>query len=487
MAENIEDLEPKAIWKNFAELSKVPRPSKKEERVVAFVKKFGENLGLETLTDEVGNIVIRKPATKGMENRKMVTLQSHVDMVHQKNNDVNFDFEKDAIQPYVEGDWVKARGTTLGADNGLGVATAMAVLQSKEIAHGPLEAVFTVDEETGMTGAFALKPGFLKGDILLNLDSEDEGELYIGCAGGVDTNVDWEYPEEAAPAGFQSFVLSVTGLQGGHSGMDINTGRGNSNKLMGRFLFEAREKCNLRLASFRGGTARNAIPRETIAQVWVASNKIDALHEHIKAFENAIKNELGSVEPDFKMNLEPENSAAKVMTNAAQDKFVNAVEGCPNAVLRMSREVEGLVETSTNLSKINLAEGKLRIESLQRSSIETARDNAAHTVGAVFMLIGAKVEHVGAYPGWKPNPHSEILEVMKKVYKDEFGKVPDVKAVHAGLECGIIGERYPNMELISFGPTIRHAHSPREQANIPSVKLFWKYLLDVLKNIPVKS
>lgn len=483
MPEEIRKLEPKKIWNNFADLSQVPRPSKREEKAVEYVKSFGEKLGLETLTDEAGNVVIRKPATPGMENRKMVTFQSHVDMVHQKNSDVTFDFEREGIQTYIDGGWVKAKGTTLGSDNGIGVATALAVLESDDIAHGPVEALFTVDEETGMTGAFALKPGVLKGDYLLNLDSEEEGELYIGCAGGVDTLVEWDY-EPIKPQGDAAFQVVVSGLKGGHSGMDIKLGRGNSNKLMARFLLALTDDIEFQLAPLEGGTARNAIPRETTAVVVFDKSETGRFDQALKQFLQTIRNEYGDREPHLKLEANATEVPSGAMNAGDQQKLLWALHATVNGPLQMSHEVDGLVETSSNLSKIKLAGGKLEMETLQRSAIDTARDNAATMFGAPFHLLGATVRHEGAYPGWQPAPQSEILQVMQQEYQKMFGKKPVARAEHAGLECGIIGAKYPGMELISFGPTIENPHSPDEKAHIKSVQKFWDYLLEVLKAIP---
>ncbi|MEX0966167.1 MAG: aminoacyl-histidine dipeptidase [Bacteroidia bacterium] len=487
MSDQIRNLEPKAVWNNFANLSEVPRPSKKEEKVIKFIKDFGEGLGLETEVDKAGNVVIRKPATPGMENRKMVTLQSHLDMVHQKNGDVKIDFAKDPIQLRIDGQWVKATGTTLGADNGMGVATIMALLQATDTPHGPLEGLFTIDEETGMTGAFALQPGFVKGDILLNLDSEDEGELYIGCAGGVDTNVHLRFDTQELPANSSALKLRMAGLKGGHSGMDISLGLGNSNKLMARFLYSLIGKSKVQLATFAGGTARNAIPRETEAVMVCEADDLENVRKLAKEFEAILKAEYAAREPNLTFTAEKADAPYKVLSAKNHKQLVRALHACINGVYAMSAEVPGLVETSTNLSVVKLAKGTCDIYTLQRSSLDSAKLAVAGMVAAAFQLAGAVVRHLGMYPGWQPDASSEILQVMKQVYEKQTGKTPAVKAVHAGLECGIIGQKYPNMELISFGPTIRGAHSPEERAEIASVQKFWDYLLETLKEIPVKS
>lgn len=486
MNNEILNLEPKHLWNNFREICQIPHPSKKEAKLVEFVINFGKNLGLETETDEVGNIVIRKPATKGMENRKTVTLQSHLDMVPQKNSDVDHDFATDPIQTYIDGDWVTAKGTTLGADNGIGVAAILSVLQAKDLEHGAIEGFFTIDEETGMTGAFGLKGDFLKGDIMLNLDSEDEGELYIGCAGGIDTNVKFTYTEEAVPADATAYKLSLTGLKGGHSGMDIPLGRGNSVKMMNRFLWHASKTHNLLLANVDCGSLRNAIPREGFATVVVPNTKAAEFEACVAKHEETFKNEFSSVEPELGFKAKKTELPTSLINFDTQERLFKSIYGCPNGVMRMSNDMEGLVETSTNLAILKSENGEINIATLQRSSVETAKDSLCNMIRCVFELAGAEVEHDGAYPGWKPNVNSPILSTMKEVYNTKYGKVPEIKAIHAGLECGLIGAVYPAMDLISFGPTIRFPHSPDEKVHIASVDKFWNYLAETLKNIPAK-
>ncbi len=484
MSTEISNLEPKALWGIFYELTRIPRPSKKEGKAVEFARAFGEKEGLETMVDQAGNVVIRKPAAPGYENRKGVILQGHLDMVPQKNSETDHDFERDPIDACIEGEWVKARGTTLGSDNGIGVAAALAVLRDKSLRHGPLEVLLTVDEETGMTGAFRLQRGVLDGKILMNLDSEDEGELYIGCAGGMDTSGKLNYNEENVPSASTAFRLSLTGLKGGHSGLDIGLGRGNSNILICRFLFSAGKEFKLRLAGIEGGNLRNAIPRETMAVVTVPGESTDAFLESVKAHEEMFRAELGSVEPGLSFKAQPCGLPAGVIDMDAQDRMVRAVFGLPNGVIRMSADMPGVVETSSNLAVVKSGEGSINMLCLVRSSVDTAKLSISRSLQCVFELAGAEVTHDGSYPGWKPNVESAILKIMKTVYSERFGKVPEVKVIHAGLECGIIGDAYPGLDMISFGPTIRSPHSPDEKVNIESVKKFWDYLVMTLEQIP---
>jgi dipeptidase D len=486
MSNEILNLAPGQIWKNFYSLTQIPRPSKNEGRIIAFIRDFGENLKLETHVDGVGNVIIRKAATPGMENRKTVTLQTHLDMVPQKNSDTKHDFEKDPIDAYIDGEWVKARGTTLGSDNGMGVSAAMAVLESNEIAHGPIEALFTIDEETGMTGAFGIAPGMLKGEILLNLDSEDEGELYIGCAGGLDAVITLPYKEKPAPRKHNAFILSIKGLRGGHSGLDISLGRGNSNKLLCRFLYEASRKFGLRLSSFNGGNLRNAIPRESFATVMIPAKREKEFRAAVKEFAKIIKNEFQATEPDLRFEAAKSKKPKKVISRNGQSRLIRSIYACPNGVIRMSDGVPGLVETSNNLAIVKTEKRGATVCCLLRSSVDSAKLDLGQMIKSVFELAGANVELTGGYPGWKPNPDSPILHTMKKVYEDKYGKTPEVKAVHAGLECGLIGGIYPKMDMISFGPTIRFPHSPDEKVLIESVGKFWDYLVETLKNIPAK-
>lgn len=483
----IKKLNPERVWKHFYSLTQIPRPSKKEEKVIEFMKNFGESLGLETIVDHIGNVIIRKPASPGMENRKGVVLQGHLDMVPQKNSDKVHDFEKDPIETMIDGEWVKANGTTLGADNGMGCAVAMAVLEDKSLVHGPIEALFTIDEETGMTGANHLKPGLLKGDILLNLDSEDEGELYVGCAGGVDVNVTMNYPEVDMPKGFVAYKLSVTGLKGGHSGMDINIGRANSNKILFRFLTYATHFYDLRIAEINGGSLRNAIPRESFAIVAISEKEASKFEGEVAKFEKIFKQEFSKSEPDLQMKVEKTNAPAKIMANDEMHKICKAVYACPHGVQRMSDAMPGLVETSNNLAIVKCINGKFAVHCLVRSSVDTAKEGVMYKIGGLFSLIGAEVAYEGAYPGWKPNMDSPILKTMLKTYEKLYNKTPEIKAIHAGLECGILGAAYPNWDMISFGPTIRYPHSPDERILISSVEKFWNYMVETLKNIPVKE
>ncbi|OFX47166.1 MAG: cytosol nonspecific dipeptidase [Bacteroidetes bacterium GWA2_30_7] len=486
MSESLNNLYPNDLWSIFGKFCSIPHPSKHERKIADYVIAFAKELKLEVFEDKVGNVIIKKPATKGFENRKTVVLQGHLDMVPQKNSDTNHDFEKDPIQAYIDAEWVKAKGTTLGADNGIGAAAALAVLKSNNISHGPIEVLLTIDEETGMTGAFGLEAGTLKGDILMNLDSEDEGELYIGCAGGIDTSAEFTYTEEKIPAGHVAYNVTIKGLKGGHSGLDIVLGRGNSNKLLNRFLWNCVRKFDLRLASFEGGTLRNAIPRESFAVVTIPSAKVNDFEEYAREYETIIKKELSATEPDMHFFTEKSNFTGNVIDANTTQKFLNSIYSCPNGVIRMTVEMANLVETSLNLAIIKSEKGKINVHCLLRSSVDSAKDDLSHMVESVFTLAGAKVEHEGGYPGWKPNVTSPILQTMKDVYNNKYGKVPDVKAIHAGLECGIIGAVYPNLDMISFGPTIRYPHSPDEKVNIATVGKFWDYLVETLKNVPVK-
>ena len=486
MNKDIFNLEPTAVWKNFYSLTQVPRPSKSEEKIQEFMIAFGKGLGLETIHDEVGNVIIRKPATKGMENRRGVIMQGHLDMVPQKNSDKVHDFTTDPIEAYVDGLWVTANGTTLGADNGMGVAAAMAILQSTTIPHGPIEALFTSDEETGMTGAFGLKSGILTGDILLNMDSEDEGELYVGCAGGTNANIKLAYTTEAVPAGHVALRLFIKGLKGGHSGLEIILGRGNANKMMNRWLKKASNEFGLRLASIDGGSLRNAIPRESVAIVTVPAENAEKAIASLASFEATLKSEFSAVEPDMSFTATSTPIPAFVIDEVSVQKLYRAVYGCPNGVMRMSDAMPGLVETSTNLARVKSEDGSFILQCLLRSSVDSAKESLGNMVASVFELAGAEVVLDGSYPGWKPNMESAILKTMQDVYLKLYGKVPATMAIHAGLECGLLGGVYPNWDMISFGPTIRFPHSPDEKVEIASVVKFWNYLLATLAAIPVK-
>lgn len=478
----ISQLEPKLVWKNFSALNAVPRPSKKEDQVIEFIKQFGEKLNLATTVDAVGNVIIKKPATAGMQDRKAIVLQSHLDMVCQKNNDVNFDFETQGIEMEIDGDWVKAKGTTLGADNGLGVAAIMSVLESSDIAHPDLEALFTIDEETGMTGALGLKPGQLEGEILLNLDTEEDDEIDIGCAGGIDVTATQNYPFTETLG--QIVKITVKGLQGGHSGMDIHKGFGNANVLLGRLLYSGIENQNLQLISIDSGGLRNAIPREGNAVLSVR-NSLEFI-DNAKALKVAMLEEFSKTEKDLQINIETFTTPEKAISTEDSKNIILALKAAHNGVYRMSPDVKDLVETSNNIARVELNNGELKILNLSRSSIESGKFAVAEQLKSVYELAGMEVEFSGSYPGWKPKPGSEIVKVMEKIYETRFGDKPQVVACHAGLECGIIGSNYPEMEMVSFGPTIRGAHSPDEKANIPSVQKFWGFLKEILENIPKK-
>ena len=483
---DIRKLEPGVLWYYFYEITQIPRPSKKEKRMVDFVVQFGKDHKLETIVDKVGNVIIKKPATKGMEKRKCIIFQSHLDMVPQKNSDKKHDFEKDPIEAVIDGDWVKANGTTLGSDNGIGVAATLAVLASKDIKHGPLEALFTIDEETGMTGANGLKKGLLKGDILMNLDSEDEGELYVGCAGGIDVSVFLKYHEEKPPQAMTAYRVDLKGLKGGHSGVDIDLGRANSNKLMFRFLMQAESDFGVRIAEAAGGDLRNAIPREAHTVLTVAGTKAKQFEKFVKGYENMYRKEFADTEPTLSFKCKKVKTPAKVMGKTDQYKIIRSIFACPNGVQRMSRAMKDLVETSNNLAIVKCNTGKFEAHNLTRSSVDSAKEAVAWKIAAVFHLIGAKVTLSGSYPGWKPNMDSPILKTMSGVYRKMYNKTPEIKAIHAGLECGIIGGVYPNLDMISFGPTIRYPHSPDEKVHIPSVKKFFDFLCETMKQVPGK-
>ena len=488
MSQEIRNLEPKPLWNKFADLNAVPRPSKKEERVIEFIKNFGTSLGLETFEDEIRNVIIRKPATPGMENRKPIVLQGHLDMVHQKNNDTTFDFDAQGIDMYVDGDWVRARGTTLGADNGLGVAMIMAILESTIIKHPAIEALFTIDEETGMTGALNLKGGVLHGEILLNMDTEEDDEIDIGCAGGIDVTATRGYAEEETPEGSVGYTITVKGLQGGHSGMDIHKGLGNANKIMNRLLFDGFENFGLQIAEISGGSLRNAIPRESIANVIIAEMYDEAFVFDMQEVIGDIKTEFKTTEPNLTIEIVKNDLAPpKVMDLGVQEGLLRAIYAAHNGVYRMSADMEDLVETSNNIARVIVKDGHISIQNLTRSSVETSKMDLANALRSAYELFGCEVEFGGSYPGWTPNVNSEILEVLTSIYERQNGQQPKVVACHAGLDCGILGTNYPNMDMISFGPTIHGAHSPDERASITSSQKFWKFVIEILENIPVKA
>ncbi|SEA46939.1 aminoacyl-histidine dipeptidase [Pedobacter hartonius] len=480
----VNNLEPQGLWQNFVHLNAVPRASKKEDRVIAFMMNFGEELGLETIKDAVGNVVIKKNATPGMDDRKTVVLQSHLDMVHQKNSDTAFDFDEQGIDMFVEGDWVKARGTTLGADNGIGVAAIMALLASDTVEHPTLEAMFTIDEETGMTGAKQLDPANFTGSILLNLDTEEDDELTIGCAGGIDTNTRYNYQQETTDVKSTAFEVKVKGLVGGHSGIDIHKGRANANKLMNRLLYVIAQTIHIQLHSVDGGSLRNAIPRESTAVVVVPYGQKELFILLLKQFSELLTEEYSTIEPSMIISSEETTLPSRVMTFVDFKKIVNAIYALPNGVFRMSPDISNLVEASTNLARVIVKDGEFITQSLQRSSVESTKADVSSAVSAAFENIGCNVQHGGDYPGWKPDPDSDILRLMTDLYRQIFGKDPKVEACHAGLECGILGAHLPGMDMISFGPTIRAAHSPDERVQISSVKKFWVYLTAILKEIP---
>ena len=488
MSQEIRNLEPKALWNKFADLNAVPRPSKKEERVIAFMMEFGQKLGLPTVKDHVGNVIIKKPATPGMENRKTIVMQSHLDMVHQKNNDTNFDFDTQGIEMYVDGDWVRAKGTTLGADNGLGVATIMAILESTDIPHPAIEALFTIDEETGMTGAMGLQGGMLDGEILLNLDTEEDDEIDIGCAGGVDVTATRSYNEEETPEGSVGYTITVKGLKGGHSGMDIHKGLGNANKIMNRLLFDGFENFGLQISEISGGSLRNAIPRESVAKVIIAAIYDEAFVFDMQEIINEIKAEFKTMEPNLTIEIVKNDTVpAKVMDLGVQEGLLRAIYAAHNGVYRMSADMADLVETSNNIARVIVKDGEISIQNLTRSSVETSKFDLANALRSAYELFGCEVEFGGSYPGWTPNVKSEILDVLTSIYEKQNGAKPNVVACHAGLECGILGTNYPNMDMISFGPTIHGAHSPDERASISSAQKYWKFVLEILQNIPVKK
>jgi dipeptidase D len=483
MSEALRNLQPKAIWNHFADLNAVPRPSKKEQRAIAFMKAFGQQLGLPTNVDETGNVIIRKPATPGMENRVTVVMQGHLDMVHQKNADTVFDFENQGIEMYIEDDWVKAKGTTLGADNGIGVAAIMAILSSTDIPHPAIEALFTIDEETGMTGAIELKGGLLHGKIMLNLDTEDDTELTIGCAGGIDVTGTGTYESESG-AGLSGFRIHVSGLTGGHSGMDIHRGRGNANKLMNRILHKAAANFGLRLQTIDGGSLRNAIPRESFAVVGIPQAQAAAFTQYIADEAKILQAEYHTTDPNLQVGAEAVEAPATVVASAFQGVLLRAVYACPNGIHRMSPDIEGLVQTSNNLSRILVKDGSYSLQCLTRSSVDSEKLDLAAAIQATMELVGATVTNAGNYPGWAPRPEAAIVKLMSTLYQSSFGHPAHVNACHAGLECGILGKNYPDMEMISFGPNIVGAHSPDEKVQISSVQKFWGLLLNTLELIP---
>ena len=482
----IKNLEPTEIWGHFADLNAVPRPSKKEEKIIQFMVNFGNKLQLETLVDKIGNILIKKPASKGMENRKTIILQGHLDMVHQKNATTDFNFEEEGINMFVDDDWVKAKGTTLGADNGLGVAAIMGILSSKNSEHPAIEALFTIDEETGMTGAMGLDATFLTGEILINLDTEEDDEIGIGCAGGIDITATRYYSEEGIPEKTTAFSISISGLNGGHSGMDIHRGLGNANKIMNRMLFDRFTNFGLRISEINGGSLRNTIPRESVSKFVIDTISKDPFLYETNKLINQIKKELSTIEPNLKINIEEIPTPKGIVDLGTQEGFLRAMHTTLNGVFRMSPDVKDLVETSNNISKVELKNGFISVGCLARSSSESGKIDVSNSIRSSFELARFKVEFSGNYPGWLSNMNSEILQIVSNTYRDLFQKEPKIVACHAGLECGILGQNYPKIDMISFGPNIKGAHSPDEKAQISSTQKFWKMLLEVLKNIPEK-
>ncbi|MBR4340849.1 MAG: aminoacyl-histidine dipeptidase [Bacteroidales bacterium] len=478
---DITSLQPNSVWKYFHAINQIPRPSKKEGKMIAYLMETGKSLGLETLKDEAGNVLIRKPATPGKAQVTPIIFQAHMDMVCEKNSDVDFNFETDAIRTRIDGEWLKAEGTTLGADDGIGVAMALAILESKDIAHGPIECLFTVDEETGLTGAYALQKDFLRGKMLLNLDSEDEGQFFIGCAGGKNTEITIDFEEEDVPKNSKAFRVMVKGLQGGHSGDDINKKRGNAIKILTRILHEATFAYDAELAHIDGGNLHNAIAREASATLVMQSHLEEEFTNYIRTFGETVRHELKNSDAGVQVEIEPVALPAKVIDNYTQCDLVQALYACPHGVLAMDQDIEGFVETSTNLASVKTVGKQIKIVTSQRSSIESKKDDAANMVASAFELMGAEVEFGDGYPGWSPNGDSKVLKLMKQAYQNIFKKDPQVLVIHAGLECGLIGEKYPEMDMISYGPTLRGVHSPDEKLLIRTVQEVWDLTLEFIR------
>ncbi|WP_087024287.1 aminoacyl-histidine dipeptidase [Thaumasiovibrio subtropicus] len=483
----ISQLTPQIIWHYFDKICSIPHPSYHEEQLAHYIVEQAKEKGLEVRRDKVGNIIIKKAATAGMENRRGVVLQAHLDMVPQKNEGTDHDFTQDPIQAYVDGDWVTAKGTTLGADNGMGMAACLAVAFSDDIEHGPLEVLLTMNEEAGMDGAFGLEAGWLEGDVLLNTDSEQEGEIYMGCAGGIDAELSFVHETESAPADQAFLTLTVKGLKGGHSGCDIHTGRANANKLLAHFLFENGPALDIKLIDFKGGTLRNAIPREAKVTMALPQANVEQLHHLVKQYESTWQETLGKVETSLVCLLEEVEATEQVWTPALQQRFIAALHACPNGVIRMSDDIQGVVETSLNVGVISVEEGKVNILCLVRSLIDAGREHVESLLKATAQLSDAEISFSGAYPGWKPNPDSEIMALFRETYEGIYGRLPNIMVIHAGLECGLFKKPYPDMDMISFGPTIKFPHSPDEKVEIASVGLFWEQMIAILKAIPVKQ
>ena len=483
----IKDLEPKKVWNFFHEVTQVPRPSKKEGKIIAFLENFAKEYNVALKKDEIGNILMSKPATPGKENLPTVVLQSHMDMVCEKNNDIVHDFDNDPIETIVEGNWLRANGTTLGADNGIGVAAELAILASDDIEHGPIECLFTVDEETGLTGAKAIQPGFMTGNILINLDSEDEGQIFMGCAGGKDTQAVFHYTEEAADPAKAYAQITVKGLNGGHSGGDIHKGLGNANKVLVRFLYMLMNEMDVTLCSIHGGNLRNAIAREAVAVIGIPADKKEDVRVKLNHYAADVEFELKRIDPNVQLIMESTDCPATCIDAATAKNLIWSLQACPHGVIGMSHDIEGLVETSTNLASVKMGENNtVVVGTSQRSSIESCKIMIANQVAATFKLAGATVTHGDGYPGWAPNPDSEILKVAQETYRNLFNKDAEIKAIHAGLECGLFLEKYPNLDMISFGPTLLDVHSPRERIQIDTVGMWWSHLLELLKSIPAK-
>ncbi|AMF93666.1 aminoacyl-histidine dipeptidase [Vibrio fluvialis] len=483
----ISKLSPAPVWQFFDKICSIPHPSKHEEALAQYIIGWAKEQGLDVRRDPTGNVFIKKPATPGMEHKKAVVLQAHIDMVPQKNEDTDHDFAKDPIQPYIDGEWVTAKGTTLGADNGIGMATCLAVLASTEIKHGPLEVLLTIDEEAGMTGAFGLEAGWLEGEILLNTDSEQEGEVYMGCAGGVDGALTFDIQREALPAGYVTRQLTLKGLKGGHSGCDIHTGRGNANKLIARFLAGHAQELDLRLIEFRGGSLRNAIPREAFVTVAIPADNQTKLDELFTTYTELLKAELGRVETNLVTFNEAKEAALGVFALADQQRVIAALNACPNGVIRMSDDIEGVVETSLNVGVITTDEQQIKVLCLIRSLIDSGRSQVESMLTSVAELAGADIVFSGAYPGWKPDADSEIMHIFRDMYEGIYGHKPNIMVIHAGLECGLFKKPYPEMDMVSFGPTIKFPHSPDEKVKIDTVGLFWEQMIALLENIPAKA
>ncbi|MCL2436182.1 MAG: aminoacyl-histidine dipeptidase [Lentimicrobiaceae bacterium] len=480
---DILNLNPKRVFYYFDEICKIPHPSKKEEKIVAWLLETGKALGLETKRDKIGNVLIAKPATKGKEKVTPVIFQSHVDMVCEKNSDTKFDFDKDPIQPYVDGEWLKAKGTTLGADDGIGMAIQLALLEANDIEHGPIECLFTVDEETGLTGAQNLEAGFMNGKMLLNLDSEDEGEFFIGCAGGKDTQaileIEWE---DKMPKDCIAYYIYVKGLQGGHSGDDINKGRGNAVKLLNRILWNAYQDLDLFIAHIDAGNLRNAIAREGSAHIIIPKENKKAFEKYLQEMDKTYKNELRFTDPGVNVTFEEAKMPKKILNELLQIDLMNALYVCPHGVLAMSQDIPDFVETSTNLASVKFKDEKIIISTSQRSSLESKKQDAVDMVSATFYTIGADdVKHGDGYPGWAPNPNSEVLKVLTQAYRNLFKKEPEAKAIHAGLECGLFSEKYPGLDMVSYGPTLRGVHSPDEKLKIDTVQEVWDLTVEFLR------